>query len=320
MAQPVTTFGGFAGFAEEVVWGTALPRTNFIEIVSGSVVRAIDRQPEGTLGRPSDLGRVAQRKFTASDNVSGDLVWEPCYANTTALLLKHAMGVVVSSAGPSPFTHTFTLGALPTGLTLEKAWNATQAEVFEGCKISNLTLSVDAGGLMQGTATWIGETSQGIVAASSPTFGAIDEIKHWQASTLSFNGNTYECLKAFTLTLNNGIDVRPALGTTFTKEPAPSQKREVTISIDLEWLATNSLYADYLSGADSDVVITFTGAVSPNAMQITLHNAHISEHNAHPLAGPEVVTDSVTFMGKTDGTDLGLEIVLTNANATAIVN
>jgi hypothetical protein len=320
MAQPVTTFGGFAGFAEEVTWGTPLTRTNFLEIVSGSVVRAIDRQPEGTLGRAGDLGRVARRKYTASDNVSGDLVWEPAYANSTALLLKHALGVVNSSAGPSPFTHTFTLGALPAGLTLEKAWNATQAEVFEGCKISSLSLSVDAGGLMQGTASWIGQTSAGIVAASVPTYSEPDEIKYHQAGTLSFNGNTYDCITSFTLSLDNGIDVRPSLGTTFTKEPAPSSKREITLAIDLEWIAANSLYADYLSGADSDVVITFTGAVAPNALQITLHNAHISEHNGHPLSGPEVVTDSVTFMAKSDGTNLGLEIVLTNANATALIN
>lgn len=317
MAQPHTSFGGSIGIAEEVTYGTAVARTNWLEIVSTSLDREIDRQPEPTLGRAGDAGRVSRRKYTASDNAGGSISWVMSYDDSTVLMMKHAMGVIATTGSVAPYTHTATLGALPTGLTLEKLHNVSKAEVFEGCKIVDFTISVGATELMTCDATVIAETSGGLVAAGSPTYtSGGEEIRHHQAGQLSFNAVSYD-VTSLSINVTSGVDRRQVLGSSFTKEPTPGPKREVTITVEYEWLA-DTLHAAFLAGTESDVAITFTGT-GDNVLVITGHNAYIRSV-ATPVQGPGVITQTVEFVCQSDGTDLGLKLAFSNANATATTN
>jgi len=316
MAQPQTSFGGSIGLAEEVTYGTAVARTNWLEIVSCTLDREIDYQPEPTLGRIGDAGRVPRRKYVASDNSGGEIEWVMAYDDSTLMMMKHAFGGV-STTGSGPYTHTCTLAALPIGLTIEKAINSSKGEVFEGCKITDLTVSIDAGGLMMGRASIVGETSGGLVSSGTPTYtSALEEVKHHQAGQFSFNSVSYD-ISSMSVTLANGVDRRQVLGSSFTKEPTPQGKREVTMSVTYEYIA-DTPHTAFLAGTESDAAITFTGTGN-NSLAITLHNAYITSV-ATPVQGPGIVTQTIELRGQSDGSDLGLSFVFINDNVTATSN
>lgn len=317
MAQPQTSFGGSFGMGEESTYGTAVSITNWLEMISCTLDREIDYQPEGTLGRSGDAGRMNRRKYVASDNVSGSISFNMAYDDSTLMVFKHAMGVVATTGTATPYAHAISLGALPTGLSIEKHANASKAEKFEGCKITDFTVNIAAGGLMTCDATFIGETSGGLVAAGTPTYStSTEEIKHHHAGQLSFNAVNYD-ITDLTISASSGVDRRQVLGSKLTKEPTPAGKREVTFSVTYEWLA-DTLHAAFIAGTESDVAITFTGS-GDNTLIITGHNAYVSSVST-PIQGPGVISQTVEFTCQSDGTDLGLKFAFTNANATSTTN
>jgi hypothetical protein len=315
MAQPNTSFGASIGLAEEVTYGTPVGASNWLEIISTSLDREIDRQPEPTLGRAGDAGHVPRRKYTASDNVGGAISFVMSYDDSTLMMLKHALGSV-STSGAGPFAHSITLDDLPIGLTINKL-TPDQSEVFEGCKITDWTISVGATELMTCDVTIIGETSGGLVVATNPSYSATnEEIRHHQAGQLTFNAVSYD-ITSISIAGSNGVDRRQVLGSSNTKEPTPTAKREIVFSVEYEWLA-NTLHAAFLAGTESDLEITFTGTTN-NSLAITGHNAYIRSVST-PIQGPGVITQTVEFVCQSDGTDLGIELLFGNDNALATAN
>lgn len=322
MAQPPTTHGSSVGFGEESTYGTAVARTNWLPLVSSSIKRSITYDPEPTMGRADDLGRLTRRKHVTEDNVEGETETVFAYDDSTLLLLKHGMGGLATT-GTGPYTHTFTLGDLPTGLTAE--WlqdpnDTDTAEVFEGMKISSFTIGLTAGGLASHKCSWIGETSGGLASGGAPTYSSNGEEArdhHLTAAGMLFNAVNYTCLTSFELSVDNGIDRRNVLGSKLTKEPAPANKRAVTIAVTQEW-QNNNIHAAYLAGTESDAVLILSGTGN-NQATITLQNAYVSEYSKD-ATGPGVYEETFTLTAQSDGTDLGLAIVVINDNSAATAN
>lgn len=311
---PLLGYNGYIGTGEESTWGTAVSRSAWIQRVSSSLQRTVTRQPIRSLTGPN--GPLLRGVFQSSEDVAGNVVFIPDYANKVfAHFLKHAAGQV-NTTGSGPYTHTFTpLATLPAGLTIDIG-NVSAYEVFEGCKVASLEFAVSAGGLAQVTAALIGQTSGGFTTPNSspPTVPALTyPIHHGQAGTAIIAGNTYR-LKSFKLAINNALARRPALGLQVTDEPYSTAERTYMAMVELE-LINEVLIGDYTGGGTADMIIAFTD--SPRSLTFTLKDAVIMNavYNNNQV-GPQTL--SLTLQGFDDGTDKGLSIALVNANSSAV--
>ncbi len=305
------------GFGEESTWGTAVSRTAWRPLASSSLLRSATFVPRPDL--KSDTTSAMRRgHYQASEEMGGSFEIAATYDNI-GMLLKHSMGSVASS-GSGPYTYTYTLAAAPpTGLTIETVrGTSTKSEVFEGCKISSLNMSVNAGECMMISCDIVGETASARGTAGTPSYSGNENlVEHHHAGQLSFNSVSYD-LTSFTLTVNNAVDRRQLLGSTLTKEPLRSDFMSVELSFDLE--AVDTLYTALLAGTQGDATITFTHpTVSNRSMAFTIHNFYINTCT-DSISDAGIVSASVSGVAESDGTDEGLQIVVVNDNNDPVGN
>ena len=306
--------GASLGLGEEVTWGTAVARTVWRPLMSSNLTRTVERIPRADLF--SDSGAASRKShYDLIVEAGGSAEMLATYDNI-GMILKHALGTL-ASAGGGPYTHTYTLAAaLPTGLTLEFIRGTGTSEVFEGCKINQLTLSCSAGEAMTLAVDFIAEDSAARGVAGSPVFAATETVVlYHQAGQLTFGGNSFD-VTSFEMVLNNNLTRRNLIGSDLTKEPQRGDFTEITMSIDVE--AQDQLYTDLRSGTQSDASISFSGTGS-RVFQVDLQNAYLTEAT-DPVNSAGIVSQSITLVGESDGTDYGLEIAVTNDDSTGIGN
>ncbi len=321
MAGPYTGRGAYIGAGVESTYGTAVTITNWLPVISSSIVRTQVRQWKPHLGINGGATATRRSMYTERETVAGDVEAVVSFDDSSVLFASHALGAV-SSSGSGPYAHTCTLGALPVGLTLEQALGededgADRSETFEGCKITRSGWSLAAGGLMTQRHTIIGETGAARGAAGAPTLAtAAEPIDSSMAGTLAFNGRTY-ILTSMDLTLDNKLAERLKTGSKNTLEPQIGDFREVELACSVEYLDDNP-HIDHHASSGSDAVITLTGSGN-HTLVITVHNAEtVSETTT--AGGPGITETSFVLKGMSDGTDLGLSMVFNNDNALATAN
>ncbi|KKN69848.1 hypothetical protein LCGC14_0436720 [marine sediment metagenome] len=322
----------FVAMAAEATWGT--PNTtylNFLRVVSLNANRVIERTARQHLLDQGAGSFVQEESFDARDRVRSNLVTLMSYDDSNLTLLAHAMHLDPVTTGAGPFVHTFDIGkpydhggtGAVTGLTLGLAMgdNAEQENV-EGNKCSGFSLSIEAGGEMQFTTDWIGETSAARTTLSMPTFSSNGQgVRHTHAGSLSFNSLTFDCIRNFEVSVDHRIGERDCLGSTLTAEPMPTGMQEVRGRIALD--SPNSgplkgqLYDAYLAATQTDLAVTFTGSGN-NVLTATVHDAKIFSY-----------TEAVNSMGVTEIScefqghavvNSGLTIVITNDNTLHTAN
>ena len=309
MASIYQGFGATLGHSEESTFGTAVSRTNWRPLISSNLLRTIERVPRPNLITGA-VGAMRRAHYTASDQAGGALSVEMTYENC-GMLLKHLMGAS-ATAGT---THTYTLGTLPTGLTIENVRGSGTSEVFEGCRINTGTLAVASAGVMTLDLDIIAETSAARGAAGSATYGSGDTpILHSHAGQFSFDSANYD-LVDLSITVNNALARRQLLGSAVTKQPKRSDFQSVEVSITVE--VDDHLYAELLSGQTGDAQITFTSGSLECA--ISMQNCYMTSVS-DPVTGAGIVQQSVVFSAESDGTDEGLSIQITNGKSGATDN
>jgi len=305
------------GLGEESTWGTAVSRTAFRPLNSSSLLRQATFVPRPDL--KSDSGSAMRRgHYQSEESMTGTFEVAATYDNI-GMILKHALGTAASS-GSGPYTHTYTLAAAPpTGLTIEVVrGTSTKSEVFEGCKISSMTMSVNAGECMMVSCDIIGQTSAARGSAGTPSYSAQEHlIEASHAGQLSFNSVNYD-LSSFTLTVNNSLDRRQLLGSVETSEPLRTDFMSVELSFEIE--AVDTLYTALLANTQGDAVVTFTHpTVSNRSMAFTIQNFYLNAVTDE-ISDAGIVTASCSGVGESDGTDEGLQIVSVNSNSSAASN
>jgi len=305
--------GASIGIGEESTYGTAVSRTNWRPLISSSLLRTIEKVPRPTL-RTGAAGAMRRAHFISADNAGGSFQVE-CDYNSVGMFCKHLMGTVADTGG-GPYDHTYTFAnTLPTGLTIENIRGTGTSEVFEGCKISTGTFAVSAGGVMTFDAAVIAETSAARGSAGTPTIAATDApVLHSHAGQLSFNSVNYDVID-MSLTVNNSLATRQKLGSAATLEPLRSDFQSVEMSVTVE--VDDVLMAAYIADTESDAVITFTSGA--DVFKFTIHSAYLSEVS-DPVTDANIVRQSLVLVGQSDGTDEGLKIEITNANASGTSN
>lgn len=315
MASIYSGRGSALGFGEESApnWGTAVARTNWRPAISSNLLRTIERVPRPNL-RTGAAGAMRRGHYTSADNAGGTFSVEATYENV-GMLLKHLMGGVGTTGGGPTYTHTYTLGTLPEGLTIENIRGTGTAEVFEGCRINTGTIAVSAGGVMTLDMDVIAETSAARTSAGTPTYGSGDSpILHSHAGQFGFDGQNYD-LVDMSITVNNALARRQHLGSAVTKQPLRSDFQSVEMTCQIE--VDDLMYAAFLADTQGDATITFTSGSQSCAF--TLHNAYLTGAS-DPVTSAGIISQSLTFVGESDGTDEGLAIAMTNTNSGATDN
>lgn len=299
---------------EESTYGTANGSPFGVNNRVFSVSMARNQERERTTHLSQSSAAFAVNTFDGFE-IAGGTIETPLTYKGLGLLLKASIGSVATT-GSGPYLHTFTPSASLPSLTIAVQRGTGSSEQFEGCMVSTMSISCEAGGEGRATFEIIAETAAARAASIAPAgFGDGAQIFHFQASTLSYNSNTYK-MRSMELSLDNKLERINYLGSKVTSEPQISDVREVTLTVTLD-LEDNNLYNSQISGTSSNVEITFTGG--SDSFGILLRNAEIVEYD-DAVTSFGRIERTITFFGLSDSSNEALRIEMTNDNASAVSN
>lgn len=302
----------FIKLGEETTWGTPVATTVSNRIVSTTMQRSQERNQTTFLSTGS---AAFSQGFFDGMELAGGTIDVPIYYEGSGMLLKAAIGNA-NSTGAGPYNHSYTpLADLPS-LTIEVMRGSSNAEIFEGCIVSSMTLSIEAGGEMTGSFDIIAQTAAARSGTVSPSFGDGRQVLHFEAGQLNFNAVNYS-LRSLELTVDNKIDRRNLLGSKLTAQPLVTDIREVTLAVTLD-LEDNNLYNAQLAGTQGTPDITFTNS-DGDQMRIKLYNAVITEYD-DALNTVGRIERTLTFQGLSSPANPALEVIIVNQDASNIGN
>lgn len=303
----------FIKYEQESVYGTAVTTTISNRVTSVTLSRSQERERTTHLSQSDAAFAVAT--FDAFE-VTGGSVEMPVFYKGMGQLLKSAIGGTPATTGAGPYTHVFEPTTVLPSLTIDFQRGTGSSEKFEGCMISTMTISCEAGAEATASFEFIAETAQARTGAITPTFGDGAQVFHHQAGTLSYNSNTYT-VRSFEFSIDNKLERVNNLGSKLTGQPQISDVRECTISCTLD-VEDNNLYNSQLAGDQSDVSLTFTAGA--DSLTFLLRNAKITEYSDDVTSFGRTER-SVTFYGLADlsaaETAFKLTMINDNANATS---
>lgn len=299
---------------EESSYGTAngSPFAVNNRVFSVSMARSQERERTTHLSQSS--AAFAVNTFDGFE-IAGGTIETPLTYKGLGMLFKAAIGSVATT-GSGPYLHTFNPTASLPSLTIAVQRGTGSSEQFEGCMVSNMTISCEAGGEGRASFEIIAETATARAASiGAAGFGDGAQIFHFQSSTLSYNSETYK-MRSMELSLDNKLERVNYLGSKLTSEPQISDIREVTLTATFD-LEDNNLYNAQIDGTASNVVVQFTSG--SDIFAITLRNAEITEYS-DDINSFGRIERTATFFGISSGTDEAMRIEMTNDNASGISN
>ena len=248
--------------------------------------------------------------------VSGGSIEIPMVYKGIGMLFEAALGSSASAAAGAVFLHTYTAIADLPSLTIDVQRGTGSSEKFEGCMVSTMSISCEAGGEARASFEIIAETAAARAAAlGTPTFGDGPQVFHFQSSTLSYNSLVYK-MRSMELTLDNKLERVNYLGSKLTSQPQISDVREVTLTATMD-LEDNNLYNSQISGTSSNVEVTFTSGT--NIFNILLRNCEITSYEDSVNSFGRIER-TVTFFGISGASNEAIRIEVTNDNASAVSN
>ena len=303
---------------EESTWGTAVggPSQSDFDVKNRvfSVSMARSQERERTTHLSQSSAAFAVNTFDGFESAGGTIETPLTYKGL-GMLLKAAVGSAATT-GAGPYLHTYSASATLPSLTIAVQRGTGSSEQFEGCMVSGMTISCEAGGEGRASFDIIAETAAARAASlGSPTFGNGAQIFHFQSSTVTFGGNPYK-MRSMELSLDNKLERVNYLGSKLTSEPQISDVREVTLSVTMD-LEDNNLYNAQLAGTSSNVEVTFTSG--SDIFNILLRDCQITEYS-DDINSFGRIERTVTFFGLSDSSNEALRIEMTNDNSSAVSN
>lgn len=316
--MPYVGRGTAAGFGAESTWGTPVSRTIWMELVSESMAHKVEKAARGTLAESA--GSLLRRSHIKRAVTAGGTIEVVVTYEGFGLLMKHGTWAdpTTGTISGGVYPHTYKLAASPpaAGLTVEIIRGDGTAEVFAGCRIAKMTIKIEAGGLLRCSLDLIAKQSAGRTSAGTASYtGSRDlDVMHYDAGTVGWNSGT-TVPKSLEFTIDHKMARRQLLGSLYTPDPKPSDYGDVMLKMDHEW-NNDDIIAAYVADDTGDLTVTFTGTGSRDIV-FTMHNAYI-EDAADPISSVGIVGQTATFKAQSDGTDLGLAIVIHNTQSSAV--
>ena len=317
------------GIGEESTLGTPVSRTNWMKVFSVSGFEEkiskekIPHLYHGAAGSPT-FADVYSGAVTVEGKITGVFLYEGC-----GMLLKAVMGANPSSAAGTPNTHTFHMGTAIQPLTLEiNRGTGGQSEIFTGCCVRSMTLTIEHGSPIKFEADIIGQkASANRSSAGSPTFAAFNKTnlkryaaKPFHAASPVWNSVTYAIHGKTVITIDRRLEGVPVLGSRYIGDVVASDYGTVSISCD-RINDGDTLYNGYKGDTVSDWTQTWTNDwdTADQALRITARNAMIMD-NGTDLSGAGNQEEKVTWEAFSDDTDNAFSIEIDNGNASATAN
>ncbi len=301
----------FIKYAEESSYGTPVTTTISNRVTSVSLSRSQERERTTHLSQSAAAFAVAT--FDAFEQAGGS-VEMPVFYQGLGLLIKAATGATIVTTGSGPYTHVFEPTTDLKSLTIEFQRGTGSSEKFEGCMVSTMSISCEAGAEASASVEFIAETAASRTSSITPSFGTGAQIFHHHAGTLSYNSNTYT-VRSFEFSLDNKLERVNNLGSKLTGQPQISDVREVMITCTLD-LEDNNLYNSQLDGDSSDVELAFTSGT--DSITFLLRNAKIVDYSDDVTSFGRVER-TVSFMGIA-GSNTAFRVTLVNGDSTGTGN
>jgi hypothetical protein len=253
-------------------------------LISSNVIRS-SRQP--------------QRPSRGNKEVAGDIQIE--YNPYMQRILKHALGSYSVAGAGAPYTHTFTIGTLPTALIIEKGFtDIAQYFRYNGCRINSLSMDIKPEGAITGSIGIMGakETIDTLPYDSDPVDYGHIQFEGFDI-TITEGVTALGTATAINFTLENNLDGSVfVLDGTGERYSMPSGKAKVTGKLTALFEDT-TLYNKGVNNTETALVITLTkgtGAGTAGNEKLTIHmDEMIFKQDSPVISGPTGVVLDLSF-------------------------
>lgn len=296
-----TGLSGQLGLALESVYGTYVAPTRWFPFVDESLAMEQERLESnaitaGTRVLPSSSWALGAR------SVGGDINLD---ARTTGLgiLLEHAIGDVASVNDlATAYTHTFTPGDLPVGLSVQSGRTAVSAAgvvhpfSYVGAKVASFSIEAAVNEIGKLGFSLLCQDETTVESLGTPSYPAGDLLVFTQAS-LQIAAAAVE-IRALTFNGDNGlVGDRVKLGTPLADEPLEgSPMRTYDGTIDAHFVDLTA-YNRFVTGTEAALDFKFEGALIEAGHSFTLQVlANVRFDGETPtVGGPDEIVQNLPF-------------------------
>lgn len=301
------------GFAEESTYGTFVAPTRFFEFLSAAIKADVGKIYGQGLGR----GRVerSDRMATYVKGAAGSIELE-VQTKGFGFFFKHMLGAVATAqpdaaGNPTVYkqTHTLDPDALRgKSLTVQVGLPSTNGTVnpfnYPGTKILSWELVAALDEALKLKLNVDAKTEERTSPLASKSFPAGASLLTFVNGALTIGGASVD-VDEVTLAGDNGLNAgRRGLGNT-KREQLGGGRAMLTGNLTKDFENT-TLYADFISGATAQLVLTFTGptitGTYPYLLKVTLP-AITYTGETPSVEGPDVVKQGVPFKVLDNGTN-----------------
>lgn len=125
-------------------------------------------------------------------------------------LLEWSLGTVVHTGASTPYTHTITPGAALPYVTFAKGQGGLLFEQFQDCKISELTISADAGAPLTAALTIMGRSAVRVASEWAGATGltgpdSTNPVYNFNDATVTLGGSATALVSSFEMTIANNV-------------------------------------------------------------------------------------------------------------------
>lgn len=294
------------GTAEESTYGTPVTVNRFYEVLPGE---SLDRnqtiiQSRGL--RPGIRHALGSRRALVQRSGGGTI---PMEIATTDFgrWFKHMLGgtpSIAQQAATAAYLQTFTPGALPTGLTIQKGVEQVDGTVkpftFHGCKIPAWEISISRGGIAQLSVDIDAEDVDVATALATASYTTGLKVFHFAQATLKKDTVAIAGVSDANIRGTNALDTeRFFLGTSGLKEtPLETDFRTYSGSIKAEFRDLATFYNAFAADTSLQLDLVFTGDAIEGAydeeLTITLHDVRFTGE-APKITGPEPGEQTISW-------------------------
>lgn len=298
----------YLGIAKEVTKGTAVPPTDYLPVLAGSLkpVDVIDPlYDEGLRGSLVKNYNYLQGRTRSTYDFGGAV-----FADTVGYSIAGLLGDVATVGASAPFTHTISLknsavaaaDAQPLSYTLTDFY-AAAVRAYPGCQFSDFTLKFNADGMLEYDTKVTGYASA-TASTPVPTFSTVLPTQVWQGS-VSVGGSTLTNSVSGEISMKR--PVTPVYGIATTQNPYSVflGPLEVTGKITFVMEADTEL-TRYLTNTQPAIVLNWAYGAGAAAVQIQATLTKGAYVAAAIDRGSDFVQISVDLNAQGNTTDAGV--------------
>ena len=307
---------------QEATYGTtpASPRQYFDAVTESLVLDnpniVSSRLRGGRLPTASALVKGGRKR------VAGNLDLE-VQAQSIGWFLKHLMGGYAVAGSMAPYTHTFTLGDLPVGLSIMVR---RDLDVFnyKGCRVESAAFSVNDQ-MLKGNFAFIGQDATLGDTFGTTSYPANNDLFAFHEGTISVDNTSTPAVSTATaidarevdINFNNALVEMPKLGSRLSRQPIQG-RAVITGTIRKDFEETTS-YANFVAGSPASLKLSFIDT-GTGAATLDFKFERIFYTGGTPnVANTGPIPHDLPFEVRDDGTtNGGISIVLANATATYV--